>query len=151
MDNLCKKFPKICNCPYKEDIDNQLQQGKTPYAISKWLSKTECPISESTLKRYRTYLTERGMLSNNPTPIDHNTELNKESIDAILRPKLFEAIQTLDLTRCSPNVTTQFIIGVYKLLYGEAEAAPPVDPELSSLASDERTIEILNERANNRS
>ena len=58
MEDICKRFPKICNCAYKDDIDNDLQKGKTAYYISKWLKETDCPISYDTIRKYQKYLIE---------------------------------------------------------------------------------------------
>lgn len=39
MDELCNKFPRVCNCPYKEKIDKELKEGKTVYYVCQWLKK----------------------------------------------------------------------------------------------------------------
>ena len=62
MEDVCRKFPKICNCPYKNDIDNDLQKGKSPYYIAKWLKDTDCPISHETIRKYQKYLFEHEMI-----------------------------------------------------------------------------------------
>ncbi|MBR3213150.1 MAG: hypothetical protein IKF79_01425 [Methanosphaera sp.] len=116
MEELCKKFPKICNCPYKEDIDKDLKKGKTAYYISKWLSETECPISYDTLRKYQKYLIEIGEITTeqkigSPSHAEDNllTKLEKKATDAL---------ESLDMENVSDNVKVQLILGACKLIYG---------------------------------
>ena len=114
MEELCKKFPKICNCPYKEDIDKDLQKGKSPYYIAKWLKETECPISHETIRRYQKYLLEHDMIQQEQSsPSDHEDELL-----TLLGKKTSKALQNLELESANPNVQVQFILGALKLLVG---------------------------------
>ena len=114
MEDICKKFPKICNCPYKEDIDKDLQKGKTAYYISKWLKKTECPISYDTIRKYQKYLLEHDMIQQeHESPSDNEDDLLTE-----LEKKAKKAIENLDMDQLSDNVKVQFILGAYKILYG---------------------------------
>ena len=116
MEDLCKRFPKICNYPYKEDIDNDLKKGKTAYYISKWLSETECPISYDTLRKYQKYLIEIGEITTeqktgSPSHAEDNllTKLEK---------KATAALESLDMEHVSDNVKVQLILGACKLIYG---------------------------------
>ena len=114
MEDICKKFPKICNCPHKEDIDKDLQKGKTAYYIAKWLKKTECPISYDTIRKYQKYLLEHDMIQQEQSsPSDTEDELL-----TILEKKARKAIQNLDIDSANPNVQVQFILGALKLLVG---------------------------------
>ena len=114
MEDICKKFPKICNCPYKEDIDKDLQKGKTPYYIANWLKDTECRISDSTIRRYQRYLLEHGELKQEQeSPSDKEDELL-----TLLEKKTSKALQNLELESANPNVQVQFILGALKLLIG---------------------------------
>ena len=116
MEDICKRFPKICNCAYKDDIDNDLQKGKTAYYISKWLKETDCPISYDTIRKYQKYLIETGVI---------NTEQKKESpshtednLLTKLEAKATKALESLDMDNVSDNVKVQLILGAAKLIYG---------------------------------
>lgn len=115
MDDIFKKFPKICSCPYKKDIDKDLKKGKTPYYISKWLEGTECPISDATIRRYQKYLIEEGLIDLNEqvSPSDAEDELI-----TLLQQKATEGIRTLKIDGLSDNVKVQLILGACKLIYG---------------------------------
>lgn len=117
MEDICKKFPKICNCPYKKDIDKDLQKGKTPYYIAKWLKNTECRISESTIRKYQKYLLEHDGLEvigpEQASPSDKEDQLL-----TLLEKKTTKALQNLELQSANPNVQVQFILGALKLLIG---------------------------------
>lgn len=116
MEDICKKFPKICNCPYKEDIDKDLKNGKSPYYIAKWLKNTECAISESTIRKYQKYLIEVGEITyeqKQGSPSDHEDELL-----TLLSQKTSKALKNLELETANPNVQVQFILGALKLLIG---------------------------------
>jgi len=114
MEDLCKKFPKICECPYKDDIDNDLKNHKSPYYIAKWLSKTDCKISHSTINRYKKYLIERDGIPQETKSPSHN----ENDLLTKLEEKTQKAINNLDMDNLSDNVKVQFILGAYKILYG---------------------------------
>ena len=116
MEDICKKFPKICNCPYKDDIDNDLQKGKTPYYIAKWLKKTECPISEDTIRRYQRYLLENDGIPQQQQSPSHT----EEALITQLENKAKNAILSLDMDHVSDNVKVQLILGACKLIYGSS-------------------------------
>lgn len=116
MEELCEKFPKICNCPYKEDIDKDLKNNKSPYYIAKWLKDTECPISEGTIRKYQKYLIEIGEITieqKQGSPSHHEDDLLTE-----LEKKALAALESLDLEKVSDNVKVQLILGTCKLIYG---------------------------------
>ena len=114
MNELCKKFPKICNCPHKDDIDNDLKKGKTPYYIAKWLKQTECPISEDTIRRYQRYLLEHdGIPQEQSSPSHHEDDLLTK-----LEKKATAALESLDMDKVNDNVKVQLILGACKLIYG---------------------------------
>lgn len=118
MIDIANKFPKIYNCSYKKDIDNDLKNHKSPYSISKWLDDVGEPISDSTIRRYQKCLIEIGEITaedkKRPKP-----SLNKEKAFEQLEDKLFIALDKIELAKASNNVLVQFILGAYKLLYGE--------------------------------
>lgn len=118
MEDLSKKFPRVYNCPYKKDIDNDLKNHKSAYSISKWLEDTEYPISPGTINTYKKHLIEIGEITveNKKRP---KPSLNKEKAFEQLEDKLFVALDKIDLAKASNNVLVQFILGAYKLLYGE--------------------------------
>ena len=118
MEDISKKFPKIYKCPYKKDIDDELKNHKSPYSISKWLKDTEYPVSRATISRYQKYLIEIGEITveNKKRP---KPSLNKEKAFEQSEDKLFVALDKIDLAKASNNVLVQFILGAYKLLYGE--------------------------------
>ena len=148
QEEICKKFPKICNCPYKEDIDKKLQHGETPYAISKWLNQVECPISYKTISRYKKYLVDHSLFEEAPRKPKIKPKGNhKQEIFDLLEEKLLTTLTAFNPENASDNVKVQLILGAIKLLYPEDDDLTDITPELSSLATDERTIEILNERA----
>lgn len=114
MEDICRKFPKICNCPYKENIDNDLKKGKTPYYIANWLKDTECRISDTTIRRYQKYLLDHDAIpQEQSSPSDTEDELM-----TILEKKARKAIHNLDIDSANPNVQVQFILGALKLLVG---------------------------------
>ena len=113
-EDICRKFPKICNCPYKEDIDKDLRKGKTPYYISQWLRKTECHISDTTIRRYQKYLHQTGGIpQQTKSPSQH-----EEDLLTLLEKKTNKALKNLELESANPNVQVQFILGALKLLVG---------------------------------
>ena len=144
MEDLCKRFPKICNCPYKEDIDNDLKKGKTAYYISKWLSETECPISYDTLRKYQKYLIEIGEITTvqktgSPSHAEDNLLTNLEK-------KATAALESLDMEHVSDNVKVQLILGACKLIYGNKHLVDAnVDSRVTmeSLFDDELIDTIL--------
>ena len=116
MEDICKKFPKICNCPYKEDIDRDLKNGKSPYYIAKWLKDTECAISESTIRKYQKYLVEIGEITfeqkqGSPSHAEDNLLTKVEKIASL-------AADSIDMDKLSDNVKVQLILGAAKLIYG---------------------------------
>lgn len=116
MEELCKKFPKICNCPYKEDIDNDLKKGKTAYYINKWLKDTDCPISYDTIRKYQKYLIEHGEITQeqrHASPTEDEEELLTQ-----LQKKAKAALTSLDMDNLNDNVKVQLILGACKLIYG---------------------------------
>ena len=115
MDDICKKFPKICSCPYKKDIDKDLKKGKTPYYISKWLKDTECPISDATIRRYQKYLIEEGLIDLNEQASPSDAE---DDMLSKLKDKSMEALTNLDMDLLTDNVKVQLILGACKLIYG---------------------------------
>lgn len=140
MEDICKKFPKICNCPYKEDIDKDLQQGKTPYYISNWLKKTECKISDTTIRRYQKYLTEHGEI----TQIQESPSHTEDDLLTKLEKKARAALESLDMDQVSDNVKVQLILGACKLIYGNkynVEAESRVT--MQSLFDDDLIDKIL--------
>ena len=132
MENLCKKFPKICNCPHKDKIDKDLQNNKSPYYISKWLSKTECPISAPTIRKYQNYLKECGELKPPEITIDN------EEIDEVLLKKLRYAANNVDFDNMNPNVQVQWVLGLYKILFGDKKV---VNADIESKVTLERLFD----------
>lgn len=114
MENICKKFPKICNCPYRENIDNDLKKGKTPYYISNWLKKTDCKISDTTIRRYQKYLLDIGEIQQKNGSPSHV----EDSLITELEKKARAALESLDMDNVSDNVKVQLILGACKLIYG---------------------------------
>lgn len=116
MEDICKKFPKICNCTYKDDIDNDLRKGKTAYYIAKWLKDTECPISYDTIRKYQNYLIGVGELTfeqKKGSPSDAEDNLLTE-----LEKKAKAALDSLDMDSVSDNVKVQLVLGACKLIFG---------------------------------
>ena len=148
MEELCKKFPKICNCPYKDDIDNDLKKGKSPYAIAQWLKKTDCKISDQTIRRYQKYCIENDYFEiETPGLITDLEDMpDKEEIDKLLIKKMMLCMQSVDFEQMSDNVKSQFILGVYKAIFGNNINAT-VDSKLTmaKFFDDELVDEILKE------
>jgi len=117
IEELCRKFPKICNCPYKEDIDKDLKEGRSPYYIAKWLKETECSISETTIRTYKKYLIQRGMLDTKVTPKPKPQTNNKEAIFEKAESLLGECLDSINFEQMSDNVKVQFALGMMKILY----------------------------------
>ena len=116
MEELCKKFPKICNCPYKEDIDNDLRKGKTSYYISKWLKETECPISYDTIRKYQKYLIQTGEITHEQKTASPSHK--EDNLLTQLEKKAQVALESLDMEQVNDNVKVQLILGACKLIYG---------------------------------
>lgn len=114
MEELCRKFPKICNCPYHNDINKDLQEGKSPYYIAQWLKDTECKISDTTIRRYQKYLLEHGMIEQKEESPSHS----EDELLTMLEKKTLKALKNLELESANPNVQVQFILGALKLLIG---------------------------------
>ena len=144
MEDICKKFPKICNCPYKEDIDNDLKNGKTAYYISKWLAETECPISYDTLRKYQKYLIEIEEITTeqkqgSPSHAEDNLLTKLEKVSTI-------ALESLDMDKVSDNVKVQLILGACKLIYGNKHLINSTSHvTLNKLFDDDLINEILDE------
>ena len=113
MEELCDKFPKVCKCPYKEGIDDYFNQGKSAYFVCKWLKKTDYPISYNTLKKYYDYLKDNGEIKPPETTFDN------EDVDEILLKKLRYAAKNVDFDNMNPNVQVQWVLGLYKILFGD--------------------------------
>ena len=116
MENICKRFPKICNCAYKDDIDNDLQKGKTAYYISKWLKETDCPISYDTIRKYQKYLIETGEINTEQKQASPSHQ--EDNLLTKLEAKATKALESLDMDNVSDNVKVQLILGAAKLIYG---------------------------------
>ena len=116
MEDICKKFPKICNCAYKEDIDKDLKNGKTPYYISKWLKDTECSISDKTIRKYQKYLIEIGEITTEQKTGSPSHQ--EDNLLTKLEAKATKALESLDMDNVSDNVKVQLILGAAKLIYG---------------------------------
>jgi hypothetical protein len=116
MEDICKRFPKICNCAYKDDIDNDLQKGKTAYYISKWLKETDCPISYDTIRKYQKYLIETGEI--NTEQKQASPSHAEDNLLTKLEAKATKALESLDMDNVSDNVKVQLILGAAKLIYG---------------------------------
>ena len=150
MEDICKRFPKICNCPYKEDIDNDLKKGKTPYYISKWLSKTECKISDTTIRKYQKYLQEHDGIpqeEKSPSHAENNLLTKLEKTATV-------ALNSLDMDQVSDNVKVQLILGAAKLIYGNKHLINGnLDSRvtLDKLFDDDLIDEILNSDSNDNS
>lgn len=142
MEDLCDKFPRVCNCPYKEDIDNYFNQGKSAYFVCKWLKKTDYPISYNTLKKYYDYLKDNGEINSPEITLDN------EEIDDILLKKLRYAAKNVDFDNMNPNVQVQWVLGLYKILFGDKRIIN-ADVEskltLNQLFDDEVIDKILEE------
>ena len=145
MEDICKKFPKICNCPYKDDIDKDLQKGKTAYYISKWLKDTECPISYDTIRKYQKYLIEHGGIKQEK----QSPSNNEDTLLTKLEQKAQKAINNLDMDGLSDNVKVQFILGAYKILYGNKHqvnmAADINHTKTAQVHIDENTLGVLSD------
>ena len=142
MEDICKRFPKICNCPYKDDIDNDLQKGKTPYYIAQWLKNTECPISEDTIRRYQRYLLEHDGLKQETASPSHN----EDNLITKLEKKATQALESLDMTQVSDNVKVQLILGACKLIYGNKHMINSTSHvTLDKLFDDDLINEILDD------
>ena len=142
MEDICKKFPKICNCPYKDDIDNDLKKGKTPYYIAKWLKDTECPISHETIRRYQKYLLEHDEIQQE-TVSPSNDE---DNLLTQLEKKAKDALESLDMNNVSDNVKVQLILGACKLIYGNkylVNADVDSRVKIENLFDDDLINEIL--------
>ena len=144
MEDICKRFPKICNCPYKEDIDKDLKNNKSPYYVAKWLKNTECSISEGTIRKYQKYLIEIGEITTeqktgSPSHKENNLLTNLEK-------KATAALESLDMENISDNVKVQLILGACKLIYGNKHLVDAnVDSRVTmeSLFDDELIDTIL--------
>ena len=147
MEAIKDKFPKIYESKYKNKIIECLKDGQSPYSIAIWLKEnTDCEedcISESTIRRFKTYLITIGELKQNTppqktyTPKDEN--LTKEIHDAAGK-ELLPRISNL-----SDGNLIQLYLGTGKLIQN-MEIQTTNEDNLSELVS-EKTILILNDRA----
>lgn len=144
MEELCKKFPKICNCPYKDDIDNDLQKGKTAYYIAKWLKDTECPISYDTIRKYQKYLLDHDIITTEQKQISPSHA--EDNLLTKLEQKATIALESLDMDHVSDNVKVQLILGACKLIYGNKHLINSTSHvTLDKLFDDDLINEILDE------
>lgn len=117
MEDLCKKFPRVCNCPYKKDIDNDFKNGKTAYYVCQWLAKTEYSISYSALKKYYDYLVSIGEINTLVKPKPKPQTNNKEAIFEKAESLLGDCLDSINFEQMSDNVKVQFALGMMKILY----------------------------------
>lgn len=144
MEDICKRFPKICNCPYKEDIDNDLKNNKSPYYVAKWLKNTECSISEGTIRKYQKYLIEIGEITTEQKTASPSHK--EDNLLTKLEKKATQALESLDMENISDNVKVQLILGACKLIYGNKHLVDAnVDSRVTmeSLFDDELIDTIL--------
>ena len=144
MEDICKKFPKICNCPYKDDIDRDLKNNKSPYYVAKWLKNTECPISESTVRAYQKYLISIGEIEIKQKQASPSHA--EDNLLTKLEKKATLALESLDMDNVSDNVKVQLILGACKLIYGNKHLIDAnVDSKvtMNNLFDDELIDEIL--------
>ena len=147
MEELCKRFPKICNCPHHKEIDHDLESGKTPYYIANWLEKTDCKISDTTIRRYQKYCFDNGILELKSSI--HSPSKNEEDLLTKLEVKAQKAIDNLDLENLSNNVKVQFILGAYKILYGSKHQLDMTGEFRNETAAihdiDEDTLKVISD------
>lgn len=140
MEELCNKFPKICNCPYKDRIDKDLRNGKTPNYISKWLKETECPISAPTIRKYQNYLKQQGEIKP-PKPI---INIDNECLDDKIEKLLHYGMDNIKFDEMNPNVQVQWLLGLLKIVKGDKHnVAMDANLKTSILEKLERPIPIL--------
>lgn len=147
MDELCKRFPRVCNCPYKQDIDKDFRNGKTAYYVCQWLKKTEYTVSYTSLKKYYDYLIETGEITieqKQGSPSHHEDELL-----TLLEKKTTKALQNLELESANPNVQVQFILGALKLLVGTKQQVDiNADVQTELLSKLQRPLPELDDNDN---
>lgn len=146
MEELCNRFPKICNCPYHNDIDHDLENGRTPYYIANWLQKTECRISDTTIRRYQKYCFDNGILELKTTI--QAPSKREENLLTKLEKKALAALESLDMENVSDNVKVQLILGACKLIYGNKhfiDANVDSKVTMNNLFDDDLIDEILKE------
>jgi hypothetical protein len=144
MDELCKRFPRVCNCPYKEDIDNDFKNGKTAYYVCQWLKKTEYSISYSALKKYYDYLVETGEIDKTVTPQPKPELKGKEAAFQKGEKLLLQCLDSIDFDGMSDNVKVQFALGMMKILYPADTGVP--DAQDVEITEDE--VEWINNVSN---
>jgi len=153
MEDICKKFPKICESPHKKYIDKDLENNKSPQYIEEQIkkyakTKNEC-ISRETIRRYKNYLishrekTSPKLNETNQTTYELEDDLIKQ-IHQRSGEILLEILPTL-----SGGNVVQLFLGTGKLIQN-MEIATINEENLSDLASEE-TILIINDRAKRRS
>ena len=138
MEDLCKKFPKICNCQYKDKIDADLENGKSPYYIANWLKDTDCSISDTTIRKYQNYLKQKGEL--NPRKLI----TDDDGLDDKLNKLLDYALDNVKFDEMNPNVQVQWILGLLKIIRGDKHnLAMDANIKAEILKKLERPIPIL--------
>ena len=149
MEDICKKFPKICESPYKKYIDKDLETNKSPAYIEEQIrkyakTKDEC-ISSETIRRYKNYLTTYTEPSSKP-PKETNQltyELQEDLVKQIHQRSgeiLLEILPTL-----SGGNVVQLFLGTGKLLQN-MDIITSNTENLSELIN-ENTKAMLNDRA----
>ena len=140
MEDICKKFPKICESPYKEYIDKDLENNKPPAYIEEQIrkyakTKDEC-ISRETIRRYKNYMVTH-------TEITQHT--SKEKLIKKIHQRSGEILLEILPTLSGGNVV-QLFLGTGKLLQNMDIISNNTE-NLSELIND-NTKAMLNDRAN---
>lgn len=140
MEDLCKKFPRVCNCPYKDRIDNDFKNGKTAYYVCQWLKDTDYTISYSALKKYYDYLKQQGEIKP-PKPI---INIDNECLDDKIEKLLHYGMDNIKFDEMNPNVQVQWLLGLLKIVKGDKHnVAMDANLKASILEKLERPIPIL--------
>lgn len=150
MEDICKKFPKICESPYKEYIDKDLENNKPPAYIEEQIrkyakTKDEC-ISRETIRRYKNYMVTHTEITQHTSKETKQStyELEEELIKKIHQRSgeiLLEILPTL-----SGGNVVQLFLGTGKLLQNMDIISNNTE-NLSELIND-NTKAMLNDRAN---
>lgn len=138
---LKKKFPIVYSCPYKEDILECFKKGHSAYSVDKWLNKKEKIISKSRLSDLKKWLDSINYIT--PKTKDPDITPTKNEVDSVLITKMFKAAKSLNFEKMSDNVKVQFILGVYKVVFGNKYMIDSPNMTLDSLFDDELIDEIL--------
>lgn len=148
MEAIKDKFPKIYESKYKNTIIQCLKEGQSPYSIAIWLKEnTDCKddcISESTIRRFKTYLISIGEIEQKETPekiyAPKDEDLTKEIHDSAGK-ELLPRIKNL-----SDGNLIQLFLGTGKLIQNMDIISNNTE-NLSELIND-NTKAMLNDRAN---